>query len=91
MMKHSSIILCAATVMVAAPVYYMPPFAQEEIVDLQPAKKKGKKKSAKKSATDAATYLPGKPASKAELAALDSEPYSRAVDVFVAGEGNPSF
>ncbi len=88
-MKFSSIILCAATLLVAAPVYYAPALAQEEAVGLQPGRKKGKKKAAKKTEGAAATYLPGKPASKAELAALDSEPYGRAVDVFVAGKGNP--
>ena len=84
MMKISSIILCAATLLVAAPVSYTSAFAQDEHAAEQPAKKKGKKKK-----KDKATSLAGKAASKSELAALDSEPYGRAVDVFVAGEGNP--
>ena len=85
-MKLSSIILCAATLLVAAPVSYTPAFAQDDSAEEQPVKKKGKKKKKDK---DAPSALPGKPASKAELAELDSEPYGRAVDVFVAGEGNP--
>ena len=40
-------------------------------------------------AKSAAVSLPGKPATAEELAELNSEPYSRAVDVFVAGQGNP--
>ena len=70
-MKFSSLILCAATILVAAPVYYTPAFAQEEVVDLQPGKKKGKKKATKNTEGDVATYLPGKPATKADLSVGD--------------------
>lgn len=85
-MKISSLILCAATLLVAAPVSFTPAFAQDDFAEEQPVKKKGKKKKKDKGAPSA---LPGKPASKAELATLDSEPYDRAVDVFVAGDDNP--
>ena len=43
-MKISSLILCAATILVAAPVSFTPAFAQDELTTEQPAKKKGKKK-----------------------------------------------
>ena len=85
-MKISSIILCAATLLVAAPVSFTPASAQEDFAEEQPVQKKGKKKKKDKGA---AASLPGKAASKAELAELNSEPYGRAVDVFVAGDDNP--
>ena len=43
-MKISSIILCAATLLVAAPVSFTPAFAQDDFAEEQPVKKKGKKK-----------------------------------------------
>jgi hypothetical protein len=43
-MKISSIILCAATILVAAPVSYTPALAQDELTAEQPVRKKGKKK-----------------------------------------------
>ena len=68
----------------AAPVSYTPTFAQDEPLAEQSAKKKRKKKKKGQE-----TQLAGKPATAAELAALNSAPYGRAVDVFVAGDGNP--
>lgn len=83
-----SLILCAATILVAAPVSFVPVLAQDDSTVEQPVGKKGKKgKKKKKKGTG--SWLPGAPATEKELAALDSEPYSRAVDVFVAGKGNP--
>lgn len=89
MVKFCSSLLCAVTLLVAAPLVSAPAFAQDEVAEKPAGKKKGKKKKARGAAEAVASSLPGKPATKAELAALDSEPYGRAVDVFVAGEGNP--
>lgn len=86
MLKSASIassLLCAATVLVAAPLSTAA-WAQDDAPPVtRSKKKKGKKKES------AQTWLVGKPAGKAELKELDSVPYARAVDVFVAGEGNP--
>ncbi|MBR5331308.1 MAG: exo-alpha-sialidase [Akkermansia sp.] len=89
MMKFCSSLLCAVTLLVAAPLVSAPACAQDEVAEKPAGKKKGKKKKARGAAEAVASSLPGKPATRAELAALDSEPYGRAVDVFVAGEGNP--
>lgn len=90
MVKFCSSLLCAVTLLVAAPLVSAPACAQDEVAEKPAGKKKGKKKKARKAGeAPAAATLPGKPATKAELTALDSEPYGRAVDVFVAGEGNP--
>lgn len=88
-MKFCSSLLCAVTFLVAAPLVSAPAFAQDEVAEKPAGKKKGKKKKARGAAEAVASSLPGKAVTKAELAALDSEPYGRAVDVFVAGEGNP--
>lgn len=88
-MKFCSSLLCAVTLLVAAPLVSAPAFAQDEVAEKPAGKKKGKKKKARGAAEAVASSLPGKAVTKAELAALDSEPYGRAVDVFVAGEGNP--
>lgn len=48
-----------------------------------------KAKKVKQKQAEPRQGLPGKPVTDAELAELNSAPYSRAVDVFVAGEGNP--
>ncbi len=89
MVKFCSSLLCAVTLLVAAPLVSAPAFAQDEVAEKPAGKKKGKKKKARGAAEAVASSLPGKAVTKAELAALDSEPYGRAVDVFVAGEGNP--
>lgn len=88
-MKFCSSLLCAVTFLVAAPLVSAPAFAQDEVAGKPAGKKKGKKKKARGAAEAVASSLPGKAVTKADLAALDSEPYGRAVDVFVAGEGNP--
>ncbi len=89
MVKFCSSLLCAVTLLVAAPLVSAPACAQDEVAGKPAGKKKGKKKKARGAAEAVASSLPGKAVTKAELAALDSEPYGRAVDVFVAGEGNP--
>ena len=88
-MKFCSSLLCAVTLLVAAPLVSALACAQDEVAEKPAGKKKGKKKKARGAAEAVASSLPGKAVTKAELAALDSEPYGRAVDVFVAGEGNP--
>ncbi len=83
----TSLLFCAAACWAVAQCS-APVWAQDD--EPAPAKtKKGKKKKKKNEKGTAGSWLPGKPAAKAELEELDSEPYSRAVDVFVAGEDNP--
>ncbi len=77
MLQHhigKSFAVCAAAFCAAA---LSSPLSWAQTDESEPAKSEG------------VVSLPGKPATAAELAALDSEPYSRAVDVFVAGQGNP--
>ncbi|MBR2144957.1 MAG: exo-alpha-sialidase, partial [Akkermansia sp.] len=83
MARISSFLLCAAAVLAAAPL-----FSEARAQDDTPPVTRSKKKKGKKKQSGQA-WLVGKPAGKAELKELDSEPYSRGIDVFVAGEGNP--
>lgn len=83
MARISSFLLCAAAVLAAAP-HFSVARAQD---DTPPVTRSKKKKGKKKQSGQA--WLVGKPAGKAELKELDSEPYSRGIEVFVAGEGNP--
>ena len=47
-MKISSLILCVAAILVAAPVSFTPAFAEDDSAQEQPASKKGKKGKKKK-------------------------------------------